>query len=96
MAKPLKLRKKSMKMHYYLLAAALMVAACDVTEPVVSDFNGNSVKVATSSLDTVPYQRQTAGVEASRICGKVGKKAEYASTSTNPQTYQNINLYLCL
>ena len=87
-----------MKKYYLLLAASVLIAACDVTQPVVSDFNGNSVKVATSSFDSLEYQRQTAEAEAeaSRICGKVGKKAEYASTTTNPQTYQSINLYLCL
>lgn len=85
-----------MKKCFCILAATLVVSACDVTQPVVSDFNGNSVKVATSSFDTIEYQRQTAGAEAARICGKVGKKAEYASTTTNPQTYQSINLYLCL
>lgn len=85
-----------MKITYYLVAVALFVTACDVSDPVVSDFNGNSVKVVTSSFDTVEYQRETAGVEANRICGKVGKKAEYASTTTNQQTYQSTNLYLCL
>lgn len=85
-----------MKKYHFLFAASVLIAACDVTEPVVSDFNGNSVKIATSSFDTMEYQRKTAGAEASRICGKVGKKAEYASTTTNPQTYQSINLYLCL
>lgn len=85
-----------MRKFVFFTIAALLTTACDVTEPIVSDFNGNSVKVATSALDTIEYQRQTAGAEASRICKKVGKKAEYASTTTNPNTYQSINLYLCL
>ncbi len=85
-----------MNKYYGIAAAAFLLTACDITEPVVSDFNGDSVKVATSSFDTVEYQRKTAGAEAERICQKVGKKAEYASTTTNSQTYQNINLYLCL
>ena len=85
-----------MRKYAFFTVVALLTTACDVTEPVVSDFNGNSVKGATSSLDTIEYQRQTAGAEASRICGKVGKKAEYASTTTNPNTYQSTNLYLCL
>ena len=85
-----------MKTLYLFITAGLLLAACDVTDPVVSDFNGNSVKIATSSFDTLEYQRETAGVEANRICAKVGKKAEYASTTTNPQTYQSTNLYLCL
>lgn len=85
-----------MKKYSLGIAAALLLVACDVTEPVVSDFNGNSVKIATSSFDSVEHQRKTALVEANRICGKVGKKAEYASTSANSQTYQNTNLYLCL
>ena len=85
-----------MKKRYLFIIAAFSLSACDVTQPIVSDFNGDSVKVATSSFDTTEYQRQTASAEADRICGKAGKKAEYASTTLNQQTYQNSNLYLCL
>ena len=76
--------------------AFLALVACDVTEPIVSDFNGDSVTVVTSGLDSVEYQRQTATNEANRICGKVGKTAEYASSRTDPDTYQAYNLFLCL
>ncbi|WP_298294458.1 hypothetical protein [uncultured Litoreibacter sp.] len=85
-----------MKKCFVGLISVLAISACDVTEPIVSDFNGDSVTVVTGGLDSKEYQRETAAKEASRICGKVGKKAEYASTRSDPNTYQNYNLYLCL
>ena len=77
-------------------AAVFILTACDVTDPIVADFNGDSVSVVTSSFDTAEYQRRTSTNEAQRICQKVGKKAEYASTRTDPNTYQSTNLFLCL
>lgn len=85
-----------MRLSFLCVASAMALSACDVTEPIVSDFNGDSVTVVTAGFDSVEYQRRTAQVEADRICGKVGKAAEYASTRTDPNTYQNSNLYLCL
>ena len=58
-----------------LLIPLLFLAAC-VSEPVVSDFNGDSVTV----------QSQTAGnstevaAEAERLCRTRGRTAEYASS----------------
>lgn len=71
------------------------LAACGV-EPIVSDFNGSSVTIVTHSWDNEEHQRSTAQAEATRICEKVGKRAEYASTRLDPNTSQNYNLYLCL
>lgn len=82
-----------------ILAAILttgLVSACDQTQPIVSEFNGDSVSIVTSDFDSRQYQLETAQIEASRICGKVGRKAEYASTRRNTQSYENTNLYLCL
>ena len=61
--------------------------------PMVSDFNGNSVKVVE---DFGSRQPSAATVEeAKRICGKVGKTTEYASTRSLPN-YQTEYLFLCL
>ena len=77
-----------------LTASLLLIAACDAP-PVVSDFNGSSVKLQTSSLVSVRDAKAGTQIEAGRICGKVGKQAEYASTRTLPN-YVSEHLYLCL
>lgn len=85
-----------MKKIMLAMIAGIVLVGCDSTQPIVEEFNGDSVKIVTSGFDSIEYQRETAQKEADRICGKVGKKAEYASTYANSQTYQNHNLYLCL
>ena len=75
-------------------AGLLLLGACDAP-PVVSDFNGSSVKLQTSSLVPVHDAKASTQTEAGRICGKVGKQAEYASTRTLPN-YVSEHLYLCL
>ncbi len=67
------------------------VAAC--TPPATVEFNGNSVKIRTSS--NLASDKQAALVEAQNICGKVGKRAEYAST-TYVHDLNIQHLYLCL
>jgi len=81
---------------YVALAGLVALAACVEAEPIVSDFNGDSVTIVTSDFDSKEYQLRTSKAEADRICSKVRRKAEYASTRYNPQTYENANLYLCL
>ena len=71
--------------------AFLALAGC--AGPVVSDFNGASVKIQT--YFTTDDEMAEALAEATRICGKAGKTAEFASTVSLPNyTYQH--LYLCL
>ena len=77
-----------------ILASILILSACDAT-PVVSDFNGSSVKIQTSALTSVKEARASSQAEANRICGKVGKHAEYASTRAAAD-YVAEHLYLCL
>jgi starvation-inducible outer membrane lipoprotein len=69
-----------------------MLSACAAV-PVVSDFNGSSVKIQSSSL--AEDARDATQGEADRICSKVGKTAEYASTRQLPD-YNVEFLYLCL
>ncbi len=77
------------------VVSVLLVAGC-AADPLVSDFNGASVKLQTSVL-TPPEEALAASLaEAERICGKVGKRAEYASSRELPGTYAMEHLYLCL
>jgi len=61
--------------------------------PAVSDFNGSSVKIVEDFGGMKPSSATVA--EAARICGKVGKTSEYASTRSLPN-YETEYLFLCL
>lgn len=74
------------------LIILLGLAGC-VTTPVVSDFNGSSVKIQESFGAAQPSDATKA--EAARICGKVGKKAESASYR-QIEDFQMEYLFLCL
>lgn len=83
-------------MRLIFVFSVFCLAACVETAPIVSDYNGDSVKIVTSSLVANQPTEATAA-EALRICKAGGKrKAEYASTRTNNQTYEAEHLYLCL
>lgn len=79
----------------YLVAALLALSACVPAEPIVSDFNGDSVKIVQYNSMGEGGRTEKTDAEASRICGKRGLKAEYASVRTLP-SYQLEYLYLCL
>ena len=68
-----------------------ILAAC--TPPQTVDFNGHSVKIRTSS--NLQSDKAAAFVEARNICGKVGKRAEYAST-TYVHDLNIQHLFLCI
>ncbi len=74
--------------------AVFLLAGCEA-DPLVSDFNGHSVKIQTSAFSTADA-RPKAQAEADRICGRVGKRAEYASSREVPGTYVYEHLFLCL
>jgi hypothetical protein len=80
------------------LAALTALAACDIpATPIVSDFNGDSVTIVTSSFTNRKEALAASTAEAQRICEKGHKKrAEYVSTRGNPNTYENADLFLCL
>jgi hypothetical protein len=65
---------------------------CVIT-PVISDFNGNSVKLQQSFGGGTPSAETT--LEANRICRKVGKDAEFASYRNLPD-YNTEYLFLCI
>jgi hypothetical protein len=81
----------------YFLAAALLISACVPSEPTVTDYNGDSVKIAVTNFAGEGQKPSTAtDAEALRICTKGGKRtAEYAS-SRWINDIQFEHLYLCL
>lgn len=82
---------------YLALIGIVAIGACATTEPIVSNFNGDSVTIVTSQFAQRDEALAAAQAEANRICVKGHKKrAEYASTRTNTQTYENSHLFLCL
>jgi hypothetical protein len=77
---------------------AAPLSACAIpAAPIVSEYNGDSVTLITSAFADQASIKQNTQIEASRICSKGTKKrAEYASTRTNQQTYEQSHLFLCL
>lgn len=80
------------------LLALAALAACDITaSPIVSDYNGDSVTIVTSQFVSRDEALAASLEEAERICRKGHRKrAEYVSTRSNPNTYENADLFLCL
>ena len=76
------------------IVAILTLSACDVP-PVVTDFNGSSVAIQGADITYSPEFKARHDAEAQRICGRVGKTAEYASSQAMPN-YLYSHLYLCL
>ncbi|SEO13179.1 hypothetical protein SAMN04489859_10375 [Paracoccus alcaliphilus] len=76
------------------------LAGCAPVSPIVSDFNGASVKIQRSTLtsDTLEQAKAKTQAEATRICQAGGKtRAEPASTRMLPgDSYIAEDLFLCL
>lgn len=77
------------------LTLPMILLGCVPATPIVSDFNGDSVKIQISQLADVKEAEAATLAEANRICAKRGKRAEYASTRTVAD-YTSERLYLCL
>jgi hypothetical protein len=77
------------------LASALILTAglSACAAPAVVGFNGDSVTVRTST--NLPSDVDVASRQATGICSKVGKQAEYAST-TYVHDLNIQHLFLCL
>ena len=74
----------------------LIAAACVPSDPLVSDYNGASVKIVMTNLAGEGARSSVTDAEALRICTKGGKRsAEYASSRVYSD-YQLEHLYLCL
>lgn len=78
------------------LVSALLLSGCVAATATVSDYNGASVKVQTSTMVPSKEAMAAAQKEANRICS-IGsmKRAEYASTRPLPDNLAE-HLFLCL
>ena len=77
------------------LILPLAIAACVPAQPIVSDYNGDSVTIQSSQFANRDQALAAAKEEAGRICAKNGRRAEYASTRVVAE-YTNGDLFLCL
>lgn len=84
-----------MRKSIFIILMFTLAGCIPPPEPVVSEFNGDSVKVQIASYGDPIEARKLTLAEANRICGRRGLHAEYASTRTLPD-YNIENLYLCL
>ena len=93
-----------------LIFATVTLGACaspGAYKPMVSDFNGDSVKITVPCdllMKECTKPRPQDQAEADRICGTKGKKAEFASTaskneylpSLNTTVYRFEHLFICV
>lgn len=75
--------------------ALLALTACVPVEPVVSDFNGDSVKIILPPIVNAD-QGLAADQEAERICKAGGKRRAEHVSQRQLQDYRMEHLYLCL
>jgi hypothetical protein len=73
-----------------LLGIVVALSGCAPT--VVTQFNGHSIQIQSSSPRMTPYVISV----AQRICGTQGLQAEYASTISPASTFIYYHLFLCL
>ncbi len=73
----------------------LVLPACLPTRAFVTEFNGASVKVTIPIISKPSASTIRADEEAERICKRVRKRAEFAS-SRILENYSTERLYLCL
>lgn len=80
-----------------LSALVFTLAGCAEQPPLVSGFNGHSVEVQQSTIFTPPNpELPEVKEQAARICGKVNKRAEFASYKSGPDNIYATHLFLCL
>ena len=85
-----------MKKKLCSVLVVVSIAGCvETAPPVVSDFNGDSVKIVQNNYFGEGVRNDQTDAEAARICGKRGLKPEFASVRQLPN-YQLEYLYLCL
>lgn len=76
-----------------LLASAVTLSACGPANPLVSQFNGDSVSIVVDPFTTDADVASDA--KAASICKTRGKKAERGSIKSLPD-YRVEILYMCL
>jgi hypothetical protein len=83
-------------MRIYLALPFLALAACVPSEPLVSDFNGSSVKLVQDNWAGEGVKNEASDAEALRICRAAGKQRAEFGSSRMINDYQIEHLYLCL
>ena len=86
-----------MKQYFFAIVCAGFLSGCVEmsSNPVVTDFNGASVKIQESGLFSSTPPSAEAIAEAGRVCGTAGKTAQFASGSMATE-YRVNYLFLCL
>jgi hypothetical protein len=84
-----------MKIAALMIATAATLSACVPANPIVSDFNGDSVKIVTDAFSDAEQAKAAAQVEAAKICATRGRKPQFASSMALPE-YKVQSLWLCL
>ena len=75
------------------LSVVVVAGLVGCAPPATVAFNGHSVTIRTSTPQE--QDRQAAEIEAQEICGQVGKRAQYAST-TYVHDLNIQHLFLCI
>jgi hypothetical protein len=81
----------------YTLTACLAVNPAETTRPAISGYNGDTVTIqadGNEAYNTRPTNDIIA--LATSTCGRGGKSAEYASTTTSVAYFRNEHLFICL
>lgn len=84
-----------MKKALPLMALGFVLTACvSQSEPIVTDFNGDSVKISQTNYFGEGARSDATDAEANRICKTRNRTAEFASQRILPN-YIYEYLYLC-
>lgn len=78
-----------------LTIVLLALGGCATPRPVVTEYNGASVKISVPKAYAGKAPRPQDYTEAQRICSATQKRAEYASTFEDKK-YSIDYLFLCL
>jgi hypothetical protein len=79
------------------LTACLAVNPDEDTRPALAGYNGNTVTIQANGNEAYNTTPTNDILElAARTCGRAGKKAEYASTTTSVAYFRNEHLFLCI
>jgi hypothetical protein len=80
----------------FVTVVAIAVSGCVPATPIVSDYNGASVKIQTSVLADTSEADAVALAEATRICKTGGKRTAEPASQRPVDEYTIERLYLCL
>lgn len=84
-------------MIYRALMTIVLLASggCAAPRPVITEYNGASIKISVPKAFAGTSPRPQDYAEAQRICSTTQKRAEYASTFENKKYFVDY-LFLCL